>query len=121
MQQVVPMKHHWPMQTQHSSSPSKVVQCILFAMALGLSACSTLEPKSQLDLPFKDAKFREQSNSPQNSAKQGMAVDVPHGAWWEVFGDEQLNSLVTDAIQNNKDLEPTTSMKLDTQIQRLPR
>lgn len=97
------------MQTQHSSSPSKIVECILIAMALGLSACSTLEPKNQLDLPFKEARFRDQSNMQQNSASQGMAVDTAQGAWWEVFGDEQLNALVKDAIQNNKDLDAALS------------
>lgn len=96
------------MHTQHSLGPadpsksspggSTLIQSLIEKSAqivavLLLTSCSTLEHKSQLDLPFKDAQFRTQgtSQSPE--------------AWWEAFGDKQLNSLVQEAIENNKDLD----------------
>lgn len=108
------------MHTQYSSSHAKnyqpiphikrlVFKGVLINMAVLLAACSTLNEKSELDLPFKDAQFRTPSSTNNDStdlrSTPTSAATLAQGTWWEVFGDAQLNSLVQDAIQNNKDLD----------------
>lgn len=109
------------MQNQFGSSHTKFVQAeirkkgltpimVCMGTMIALAGCSTLEPKNQLDLPFKEAKFREAQNKasfPDEILAGATPIQsiLTQGTWWEVFGDAQLNSLVQDAIQNNKDLD----------------
>ena len=65
--------------------------------ALTLSACAAFAPEYRPPDPQVPATF----------AGSGEALPVaapPHGAWWEAFGDEALNTLVREALDANRSL-----------------
>lgn len=67
------------------------------ALAGGLGAC-VLGPDYEAPEVAPPAEFRSQLSP----ADAGSLADLP---WWEVFGDEVLQSLVREALDNNYDLQ----------------
>lgn len=72
--------------------------------ALVLAGCSTAKPAEQLklDLP---AQYRERSEQLDGAWKLAQPADnTDRGAWWKVFNDDNLSSLIDEATRSNPNL-----------------
>lgn len=72
--------------------------------ALVLAGCSTAKPPetAKLDLP---ASYREQGEKVDGVWKVAEPADnADRGAWWKVFGDDTLNTLINGATESSPNL-----------------
>ncbi|GGI17260.1 efflux transporter outer membrane subunit [Oxalicibacterium faecigallinarum] len=71
--------------------------------ALVLAGCSTARPPEnvQLDLP---AGYKEQATLDGAWKVAAPSDDKDKGAWWTVYGNEELNKLVVAATESNQNL-----------------
>ena len=72
--------------------------------ALVLAGCSTARPPEQLKLDLPTA-YREQATALDGAWKLAAPADSKdRGAWWKVFGDDQLSELIVEAGKANLNL-----------------
>lgn len=73
-------------------------------VALVLAGCSTAKPPDQvkLDLP---TQYREKSEQLDGAWKVAAPADnTDRGAWWTVYGDNDLGKLIVEATMSNPNL-----------------
>lgn len=71
---------------------------------LVLAGCSTARPPEQLKLDLPTA-YREQATALDGAWKLAAPADnKDRGAWWKVFGDDQLSELIVEAGKANLNL-----------------
>lgn len=67
---------------------------------LALAGCS-LAPRYERPSLIAPASYKEAAGDWQPAA----ATDAPRGAWWQAFGDPQLDALEEQLLQGNQDLQ----------------
>ncbi len=73
------------------------------AAALVLAGCSTARPPAEVQLELPN-QYREQANLDGAWKVAAPADDKDRGAWWTVYGNEELNRLVVAATESNQNL-----------------
>jgi multidrug efflux system outer membrane protein len=72
--------------------------------ALVLAGCSTAKPPEQLKLDLPTS-YREKAEPVDGAWKLAKPADnTDRGAWWKVFGDDNLNVLIAGATESNPNL-----------------
>jgi multidrug efflux system outer membrane protein len=76
----------------------------VLAAALVLAGCSTARPPEQVKLDLPDA-YHEKAEALDGNWKLAKPADnTDRGAWWKIYGDDDLSKLVVEATQSNPNL-----------------
>ena len=77
----------------------------LLALSLAVAACAAPRPPESKSLVVPSA-YREADTAPTANWRPAVPADAKdRGAWWLVFGDEELNGLIDAAVRANPGLD----------------